>query len=85
MMNTEKFRDACVEATKIFTKLNLKEYNELQSKLEYCIGSYDFDKNTNGLIEYGTSALTELISYKKQNPRKVNKKIIANLEKYLQN
>ncbi len=44
MMNTEKFRDACVEATKIFTKLNLKEYNELQSKLEYCIGSYDFDK-----------------------------------------
>lgn len=84
-MNSEKIRNACVEATQVFAKLQIDEYNELQSKLEYCIGSYDFDKNPSGLVEYGTIALKELISFKKQNPRKVNKKVITNLEKYLQN
>jgi len=85
MMNTEKFRDACVEATKVFTKLDMKQFNKLQSNLEYCIGSYDYDKNPIGLVEYGTIALRELVAFKEQNPRKVNKKVIANLEKNLKN
>ena len=45
MINTEKFRDACVAATTVFTKINKEEYNDLQSKLQYCIGSFDYDKN----------------------------------------
>ena len=85
MTNTEKFRNACIEATKVFTNLNKEEYNELVSKLEYCVGSYDFDKNPSGLFEYGTIALKELKAFKKSNPRKVNKKIIDNLEKNLPN
>lgn len=85
MTNTEKFRDACVEATKAMTKLNKEEYNELISNLKYCVGSYDFDKNPSGLFEYGTIAIKELRAFKKANPRKVNKKIIDNLEKNLPN
>ncbi len=85
MTNTEKFRNACVEATQVFTKLKLKKFSELQSNLEYCIGSYDFDKNPSGLYEYGKVAIKELKAFKKQNPRKVNKKVISNMEKNLPN
>jgi hypothetical protein len=83
MNNTENLRNACEAATLVFAKLNNAEYTELQSKLEYCIGSYDYDKNPVGLYEYGKVALNELTAFKAQNPRKVNKKIIADLEKNL--
>jgi hypothetical protein len=81
MTHTEKFRNACEAATTVFTKINKDEYNDLQSKLQYCIGSYDYDKNPSGLYEYGKVALEELKAFKAQNPRKVNKKIITELEK----
>ena len=80
MTNTEKIRNACEAATQAFAKINVESYNDLQSKLEYCIGSYDYDKNPEGLYEYGKVALEELKAFKVQNPRKVNKKIIADLE-----
>ena len=83
MTNTEKLRNACEAATQVFAKINNAEYTELQSKLEYCIGSYDYDKNPVGLYEYGKVALNELTAFKAQNPRKINKKIIADLEKNL--
>jgi hypothetical protein len=85
MTNADKFRNACEEAVGVFTKLKVEDYNDIQSKLEYCIGSYDYDKNPAGLYEYGAVALAELKSFKAANPRKVNKKIIENLEKYLEN
>jgi len=84
MMDTEKFRNACEAAVQTFAKLNKEEYAEIQSKLEYCIGSYDHDKNPSGLIEYGRMALAELKAFKEKNPRKVNRKILADLEKHLQ-
>nr|NQU91339.1 hypothetical protein [Bacteroidota bacterium] len=83
MSNTEQFRNACEAAARVFAKLNMEAYVDLQSKLEYCIGSYDHDKNPEGLIEYGKIALDELKAYKAKNPRKVNKKIIADLENNL--
>ena len=83
MTNTEKFRNACEAATTVFTKINMDEYKDLQNNLEYCIGSYDYDKNPSGLYEYGKIALVELKAFKASNPRKVNKKIIADLEKTL--
>ena len=83
MTNTEKFRNACEAATMVFTKINMDEYNDLKSNLEYCIGSYDYDKNPSGLYEYGKIAMEELKAFKVSNPRKVNKKIIADLEKNL--
>jgi len=83
MNNTENLRNACEAATQVFAKLNIEEYAELQSKLEYCIGSYDYDKNPVGLYEFGRVAFDQLTAYKAQNPRKVNKKIITSLEKSL--
>ena len=85
MMNTEKTRNACAAANQVFAKLNKAEYADLQSKLEYCIGSYDHDKNPSGLYEYGKIALNELKSFKAQNPRKVSMKVITDLEKSLPN
>ena len=85
MQKTEKFRDACEGAVEVFTKLNIENQQEIKSKLEYCIGSYDYDKNPEGLFEVGALALEELKTFKKRNPRKVNKKIIENLEKNLKN
>jgi glucose-6-phosphate 1-dehydrogenase len=82
-MNTEKFRNACEAANQVMAKINTEEFSNLQSKLEYCIGSYDHDKNPTGLIEYGSKALNELKAYKVKNPRKVNAKIISDLEKNL--
>lgn len=83
MKSNEKVRNACVAAVQAFDKINREEYADLKSKLEYCIGSYDYDKNPSGLIEYGHMALEVLKNFKAQNPRKVNKKIIENLEKSL--
>ncbi|PLX13672.1 MAG: hypothetical protein C0598_03025 [Marinilabiliales bacterium] len=85
MTTTEKFRNACEEAVKVFEKLNINSQEEIKSKLEYCIGSYDYDKNPVGLYESGQAALKELKKFKSKNPRKVNKKIIENLEKNLVN
>jgi hypothetical protein len=85
MIKTEKLRNACEAATQVFAKLNKEEYAELQSKLEYCIGSYDYDKNPSGLYEYGKIALDELKAFKAQNPRKVNMKVISDLEKNMPN
>ena len=83
MEKNEKMRNACVAAIQAFEKINKEEYASLKSKLEYCVGSYDYDKNPSGLIEYGRMALEALKDFKAQNPRKVNKKIIADMEKYL--
>jgi len=82
-MNTEKLRNACETTTVVFSKLSTEQFVDLQSKLEYCIGSYDYDKNPSGLIEYGEVALRELKAYKEKNPRKVNMKVINELEKNL--
>jgi len=38
-----------------------------------------------GLIEFGMIAKEELKAFKLKNPRKVNKKVIADLEKYSKN
>ena len=84
MSNTENLRNACEAAAQAFTKLKLETYADLQSKLEFCIGSYDNDKNPSGLIEFGDIALNELKAFKAKNPRKVNKKILTGLEKSLQ-
>lgn len=84
-MKNDVLRSVCAEAVQAFKKLKRDEFADLQSKLEYCIGSYDFDKNPEGLVEYGKMAMNELKAFKAKNPRKVNKKVINNLEKYLNN
>ncbi len=83
MANAEKLKKASEAAVLTFAKLKMDEYADLQSKLEYCIGSYDHDKNPSGLVEIGTVALSELKAVKAKSPRKVTKKLITDLEKSL--
>jgi hypothetical protein len=81
----ENLRNSCQQALETLKKLNRTETTELQSKLEWCLGSYDFDKNPSGLYEYGVVTLETMRSIKADNPRKINKKVIEGLEVGLKN
>ena len=76
----EKLKNACKAALLTFKKLGDSEFDEIKSKLEFVIGSYEFDKNPVGLIEFGQKALKLLNEAKKKNPKKVTKKVITDLE-----
>ena len=78
-----KLRNACFEAFLFFEQLGDPKNSEIQSKLEFVVGSYDYDKNPIGLYEIGEIALRILNDIMKKSPKKVNKKIIDDLEKSL--
>ena len=80
----EKLRNECETALVSLQKINDPDTVELQSKIEWCLGSYDFDKNPEGLHEFGIIALQTLKDIKTERPRKVNKKVIEGLEKSIQ-
>ena len=81
----ERLRNECATAPQTLEKLNQNETAELQSKLAWCIGSFDFDRNPVGLHEYGTVALELLKHFKGNNPRKVAKKVVDGLEAGIRN
>lgn len=84
MQNTnEKIREACSAVLAVFQKLNDPKHEDIISKLEFVIGSFDFDKNPIGLIEFGKISLDMLKKIKEKSPRKVPAKLIKDLEKYL--
>jgi len=80
----EKLKKSCEDAIQAFQKLNSEKYNDIQSKLEWCIGSYSYDKNPVGLHEFGAYTLDLLKKIKTKQPRKVNKKVIDNLQKSIE-
>jgi hypothetical protein len=77
---SERLRDACDMAVQAFRKLNHTDFDDIISKLEFCIGSYNFDNNPSGLVEYGYKALGMLKEIKKTYPRKVSKTLLSALE-----
>lgn len=77
----ENLKKSCQEAVVAFQKLNTVEYTDIQSKLEWCVGSYEYDNNPQGLFEYGIKSLDTLKKVKAKQPRKVTKKVIDSLEK----
>ncbi len=81
----EKLRNECQNALESLEKLNLEETAELQAKLAWCIGSYDYDQNPSGLSEFGGMALKALTKIKEKNPRKVAKKVIDGLDAAIRN
>lgn len=81
----DKLRNECQNALETLEKLGLSETAELQAKLAWCIGSYDYDKNPSGLSEFGSMALKELNKYKEKNPRKVARKVIDGLDVAIRN
>ena len=82
-VQNEKLRNACHKAYLCFKKINDPADEVIQSKLEYVIGSYDFDKNPVGLYEIGKLALPILKKIKTKSPRKVTKQLITELENSL--
>jgi hypothetical protein len=76
----DKLRNECLDALETLKKLNIPKTAELQANLEWCIGSYDYDKNPAGLTEFGSLALKELKKIKDKDPKKVTKKLIDGLE-----
>jgi hypothetical protein len=79
----EKLRNVCNDTAMFFEKLGEPEYHEIKGKLDWVVGSYDYDKNPIGLYEIGEMALDILKDLKKKSPKKVTKKIIDDLEKVL--
>ena len=78
-----KIEKACEAAFEKFQKIGLDKYADIQSKLEYVLGSFRYDGNPVGLYEIGEQALKNLKKYKKEKPRLVSKKLIDDLEKAL--
>ncbi|MBN1791820.1 MAG: hypothetical protein JW830_15065 [Bacteroidales bacterium] len=80
---SERLRDACELAVQAFRKLKHSDFNDIINKLDFCIGSYNFDKNPAGLVEYGYKALGMLKEIKKNHPKKVSKTVLSALEESL--
>lgn len=74
----------CEEASRAIARTDDDVLQQLKEKLDWCIGSYKNDLNPSGLIEVGKMTVERMKAYKKQNPRKLNKKVIEGLEKVLQ-
>lgn len=54
---------------------------ELTAKLQWCIGSYEYDLNPVGVYEFSKETLDKLTAYKNDNPKKVTKKVLDTLSK----
>jgi hypothetical protein len=77
----DQVRNACQAAAEAFRKLDKPDYSDIISRLEFCIGSYDFDQNPVGLFEHARIAHQMLSEIKKVSPRKISKKLLEDLEK----
>jgi hypothetical protein len=80
---SDRLREACELAVQAFQKLKQPEFEDIISKLEFCIGSYNHDKNPSGLVEFGFKAMEMLKEIRKKHPRKVSTEIINALEESL--
>ncbi len=56
---------------------------QLQSELEWCLGSYRFDQNPSGLYEMAERALTVLTGEKDKKTKGVTTKLLGDIESAL--
>lgn len=80
---SDRLRDACVLAVQTFQKFKQPEFDDIISKLVFCIGSYNFDKNPAGLVEFGFKAMEILKEISKKKPKKVVNEVVNALEESL--
>ncbi|MFZ9045187.1 MAG: hypothetical protein ACO2ZZ_04935 [Cyclobacteriaceae bacterium] len=78
-ISNQKAEKVCTEAKEKMIALGIEE--QLVSEIEWCLGSYAADGNPQGLFEKAGEAFSALQTFKKENPRKVTKKLIDELEK----
>ncbi len=81
--DTNKLRTAIENALTAFQKIDAAANAEIIEKLQFVIGSFDFDQNPIGLYEFGEKALPILTRIKEKNSKLVTKKVIDDLEKAL--
>lgn len=77
--SNDKIVKACEEAKDKLASLGIEE--QLVSELEWCLGSYAHDGKPDGLLIKSKEALKALEKFKKDNPRKVAKKLLDDLTK----
>lgn len=80
---TKSVKTLDVEAASKLALSKLKELGldqQLQSDLEWCIGSYGFDKNPDGLVAITGKALALLITEKAKKTKGITVKLITDLE-----
>jgi hypothetical protein len=80
-ITTDTLDKAAEEALKTLKSLEIDP--QLQEELEWCLGSYRFDKNPSGLYEVAGRALTVLNAEKAKKTKGVTVKLIGELEKAL--
>lgn len=78
-----KLEKACKDAVAKFQKMEGDQYKDILEKLEWCIGSYNYDKNPEGLVQYGKQASDLLKEARKENPKKISQKLVEDLDKAL--
>ncbi len=78
-MAVSKIESALTAAKDKLTSLGIEE--ALVSEIEWCLGSFAHDQNPEGLYGKAEEAVVALEKFKKDNPRKVAKKILDDLAK----
>ncbi len=73
----------CQQVAAKFDKMDGEKYTEIKEKLEWCLGSYNYDKNPAGLADYGKKAVEKLKEARQEKPRQISQKLIDDLEKAL--
>ena len=73
----------CQQVATKLEKMEGQQYQEIKEKLEWCLGSYNYDKNPSGLADYGRQAVEKLKEARQEKPRQVSQKLIDDLEKAL--
>lgn len=79
----ESLKEGCQEAIDVLQKLEVEDFADLKAKLEWVVGSYEYDNNPIGLHEIGTEALAAFQAYKEQKPKAITKKSLDKIEKCL--
>ncbi|MBS0000973.1 MAG: hypothetical protein KFF73_18460 [Cyclobacteriaceae bacterium] len=80
MSNNQKLEKACKDALAQFEKIGDEQFYDIRSKLEFVLGSYGFDGNPVGLLEYAKKSSDILKKYKQNYPRKVSQKLLDTID-----
>jgi hypothetical protein len=75
----EQLEKASEEALKKMQELGIEP--QLQSELEWCLGSYRFDRNPSGLYDVAQRVVAVLNAEKAKKTKGVTAKLVGDLEK----
>jgi hypothetical protein len=75
---TDQIEKVCVESLKKLQELGIEQ--QLQSDIEWCLGSYRNDLNPSGLYEMAARTLAVLQAEKSKKTKGVTAKMITDLE-----